>query len=75
MKDLNELKITLSLQQKVELAGKRRLRTEVADYGYKITLEESVAQALSLLSETEYAFYTYGLWLKNVLPLQIVVYN
>ena len=48
--------ITLSLQQKVELAGKRRLRTEVADYGYKITQEEVVAQALKLLSETEYAF-------------------
>jgi len=55
-KGFERTEITLGLEQKIELAGKRRLRTEVAEYGYKINQEESVAQALKLLSETEYAF-------------------
>ncbi|GJM17096.1 MAG: cytochrome c [Thermodesulfobacteriota bacterium] len=48
--------LTLELQQKLEIAGKRRIRTEVADFGYKIVQEEALVQALRLLSETEYAF-------------------
>ena len=48
--------VTLGLVQKIELAGKRRIRTEVADFGYKIVQEEALVEALKLLSETEYAF-------------------
>ena len=55
-KGFERTEITLGLEQKIELAGKRRLRTEVADYGYKINQEEAVAQALKLLSETEFTF-------------------
>lgn len=47
--------VTLGLEQKIELAGKRRIRTEVADFGYKIVQEQALVEALKLLSETEYA--------------------
>lgn len=47
---------TLGLEQEIEIAGKRRKRTEVADYGLQITQQQAIAGALSLLAETEYAF-------------------
>lgn len=52
----DEAEITLGLTQKIELGGKRKSRTEVADLGHKIAQEEALTQALKLLSETEYAF-------------------
>lgn len=55
-KGFERTEITLGLEQKIELAGKRRIRTEVADFGYKIVQEEALVGALKLLSETEYAF-------------------
>lgn len=55
-KGFERTEVTLGLEQKIELAGKRRIRTEVADFGYKIVQEEAVVEALKLLSETEYAF-------------------
>ncbi len=55
-KGFERTQITLGLEQKIELAGKRRIRTEVADFGYKIVQEEAMVEALKLLSETEYAF-------------------
>lgn len=47
---------TLGLEQEIEIAGKRGKRTEVADYGFQITQQQAIAEALSLLAETEYAF-------------------
>lgn len=47
---------TLGLEQEIEIAGKRGKRTEVADYGLQITQQQAIAEALSLLAETEYAF-------------------
>lgn len=47
---------TLGLTQEIEIGGKRGKRSEVADYQYKITREQAVAEALSLLAETDYAF-------------------
>ena len=55
-KGFERTEVTLGLEQKIELAGKRRIRTEVADFGYKIVQEEAMVEALKLLSETEYAF-------------------
>jgi len=55
-KGFERTEVTLGLEQKIELAGKRRIRTEVADFGYKIVQEEALVEALKLLSETEYAF-------------------
>lgn len=55
-KGFERTELTLGVEQKIELAGKRRIRTEVADSGYKIVQEEALVQALKLLSETEYAF-------------------
>jgi len=54
-KGFERTEITLGLEQKIELAGKRRIRTEVADFGYKIVQEQALVEALKLLSETEYA--------------------
>ncbi len=48
--------ITLSIEQAIELGGKRQYRTDIADYDHKITQQKAKAQALSLLAETEYAF-------------------
>lgn len=48
--------ITLGLQQEIEIAGKRGKRTKIADYGIQITRQQAIAEALSLLAETEYAF-------------------
>lgn len=48
--------ITLSIEQTIELGGKRSKRTDVADFTYKITKAQAKAQALSILAETEYAF-------------------
>lgn len=47
---------TLGLEQEIEVAGKRGKRTEVADYGFQITQQQAIAEALSLLAEMEYAF-------------------
>lgn len=47
---------TLGLEQEIEIAGKRGKRTEAADYGFQITQQQAIAEALSLLAETEYAF-------------------
>lgn len=47
---------TLGLEQEIEIAGKRSKRTQVADYGFQITQQQAIAEALSLLAETEYAF-------------------
>ncbi len=47
---------TLGLEQEIEIAGKRGKRTEVADYGLQITQQQAIAESLSLLAETEYAF-------------------
>jgi cobalt-zinc-cadmium efflux system outer membrane protein len=55
-KGFERTEVTLALEQKIELAGKRRIRTEVADFGYKIVKQEAMVEALKLLSETEYAF-------------------
>ncbi len=48
--------LTVGLKQKIELAGKRRYRTDIAEAGLKIAREKALAGALGLLSETEYAF-------------------
>lgn len=47
---------TLGLEQEIEIAGKRSKRTQVANYGLRITQQQAIAEALSLLAETEYAF-------------------
>ena len=48
--------ITLGIEQTIEVGGKRRNRTNVADYTHRISQQQAKAQALSLLAETEYAF-------------------
>lgn len=52
----DEAEITLGLAQKIELGGKRKNRTKVADFEHKIAQKEALTQAFKLLSETEYAF-------------------
>ncbi len=47
---------TLGIEQEIELGGKRQKRTEVAEYQTNIVRERSVAEALSVLAETDYAF-------------------
>lgn len=47
---------TLGLEQEIEIAGKRGKRTEVADYGFQITRQQAIAEALSVLAETDYTF-------------------
>tara|TARA_Y100000780_G_scaffold232393_1_gene263441 strand:- start:7239 stop:8054 length:816 start_codon:yes stop_codon:yes gene_type:complete len=48
--------LTLGLEQKIELGGKRSNRTKVAGFSYNITQQQAKAQALSLLAETDYAY-------------------
>jgi len=47
---------TLGIEQEIEIGGKRQKRTEVADYQTKIAQEQAVAETLSVLAETDYAF-------------------
>lgn len=47
---------TLGIEQEIELGGKRSKRTAVAEYQTIIVREQAVAEALSLLAETDYAF-------------------
>ena len=47
---------TLGLEQEIEVGGKRGKRTEVAEYGFQITQQQAIAEALSILAETDYAF-------------------
>ncbi|MGH1378943.1 MAG: TolC family protein [Alphaproteobacteria bacterium] len=48
--------LTFGIEQTIEIGGKRKNRTSIADYDVKISHEQAKAQALSLLAETEYAF-------------------
>lgn len=48
--------LTLGVEQKIELGGKRSNRTKVAGFSYSITQQQAKAQALSLLAETDYAY-------------------
>lgn len=47
---------TFGLEQEIEIAGKRRKRTEVADYGFHIVRQQAIAEALSVLAEADYTF-------------------
>ena len=59
-KDENEgfdgAELTLGIEQKIEMGGKRSNRTKVADFSFQISKEQAKAQALSLLAETDYAY-------------------
>ena len=48
--------LTLGIEQKIEIGGKRSNRTKVADFSFQISKEQAKAQALSLLAETDYAY-------------------
>lgn len=48
--------LTLGIEQRIELGGKRSNRTKVADFSFQISKEQAKAQALSLLAETDYAY-------------------
>ena len=48
--------LTLGIEQKIEMGGKRSNRTKVADFSFQISKEKAKAQALSLLAETDYAY-------------------
>ena len=60
------LELTFALEQKIELGGKRRLRTEIADFNHKIVREKAIEEALRLISETEYAFIRTAIAKENV---------
>ena len=47
---------TLGIEQEIELSGKRQKRSAVAEYQTNIFQEQAVAEALSVLAETDYAF-------------------
>ena len=48
--------LTLGIEQRIELGGKRSNHTKVADFSFQISKEQAKAQALSLLAETDYAY-------------------
>ena len=48
--------LTLGIEQKIEMGGKRSNRTKVADFSFQISKAQAKAQALSLLAETDYAY-------------------
>lgn len=48
--------LTLGIEQKIEIGGKRSNRTKVADFSFQISKAQAKAQALSLLAETDYAY-------------------
>jgi len=52
---------TLGIEQEIELGGKRQKRTAVAEYQTNIAREQAIAEALSLLAETDYAFMRVGI--------------
>lgn len=52
---------TLGIEQEIELGGKRGKRTAVAEYQTYIVREQAVAEALSLLAETDYAFMRFAI--------------
>ena len=60
------LELTFALEQKIELGGKRRLRTEIADFNHKIVREKAIEEALRLISETEYTFIRTAIAKENV---------
>ena len=47
---------TLGLEQEIDISGKRGKRVEVADYEFEIIRQQAIAEALSILAETDYAF-------------------
>lgn len=48
--------LTFGIEQTIEIGRKRKERKSAADYDLKISREQAVAQALSILAETEYGF-------------------
>ena len=61
-----DVELTFALEQKIELGGKRRIRTEIADFNNKIAREKTIEEALRLISETEYAFIRTAIAKENV---------
>jgi len=60
------VELTFALEQKIELAGKRRIRTEIADFNHMIVREKAIDEALRIISETEYAFIRMAIAKENV---------
>lgn len=56
LEGFNGAEATIGIAQEIEIAGKRKKRTDVASYQLKINQENAIADALSLLAETDYAF-------------------
>jgi len=60
------VELTFALEQKIELAGKRRKRTEIAEFNHNIVQEKATEEALRLVSETEYALIRMEIAKKHV---------
>lgn len=56
MSGFDSVETTIGLEQEIEIGGKRTKRTEIADYELQITQQQAIAEAMSLLAETDYAF-------------------